>query len=64
MTRLDRLGLMLLAAGAGLGLANVTTWALGMGAGMWRPALSGVLLLAGLTALAVGVVKGMQTDEE
>lgn len=64
MTRLDRFGLTLLAGGAGLGLANITMWALGMGAGAWRPALSGVLLLAGLSALAVGVVRGMQAEDD
>ncbi len=64
MTRLDRLGLALLAGGAGLALANVVMWALGRDAGAWRPALSGVLLVAGLAALAVGVVRGMRTDEE
>lgn len=64
MTPLDRLGLALLAGGAGLGVANVATWVLGSGAGAWRPALSGVLLLAGLAALAVGVVRGMQVEDE
>ena len=63
MTALDRFGLALLAGGAGLGLANVVTWALGMGAGAWRPSLSGVLLLAGLSVLAVGVVRGMRAPE-
>ena len=64
MSALDRLGLALLAGGAGLALANVVTWALGWGAGGWRPALSGVLLVAGLAALAVGVVRGMRVPEE
>ena len=64
MSALDRLGLALLAGGAGLGLANVVMWALGRGAGAWRPALSGVLLVAGLAALAVGVVRGMQAGDE
>ena len=64
MSALDRLGLALLAGGAGLALANVATWALGWGAGGWRPALSGVLLVAGLAALAVGVVRGMRVPEE
>ena len=64
MSALDRLGLALLAGGAGLALANVATWALGWGAGGWRPALSGVLLVAGLAALAVGVVQGMRVPEE
>ena len=57
MTPLDRLGLTLLAGGIGLGLANLVTWWIGLGAGAWRPAVSGVLLLAGLAALAVGVVR-------
>lgn len=63
MTRLDRIGLSLLAGGIGLGLVNVLTWALGRGAGAWRPALSGALMAAGLVALAVGVIRGLRQDE-
>lgn len=59
----DRLGLTLLAGGVGLALVNLTTWALGLGASGWRPALSGVLMVAGLTVLAVGVVRGMRDDD-
>lgn len=62
MTRTDRLGLMLLAGGIGLGLVNVLSWALGRGAGAWRPALSGALMAAGLVVLAVGVVRGLRKD--
>ena len=60
MNRLDRLGLSLLAGGAGLALVNVVTWALGLAVGEVRPALSGALMAAGLVALAVGVVRGMR----
>ena len=64
MSALDRMGLALMAGGAGLALANVTTWALGRGVGGWRPALSGVLLVAGLVALAVGVMaRARQTED-
>lgn len=64
MTRLDRLGLSLLAGGAGLALVNVVTWAVGGGVGALRPALSGVLMAAGIGALAVGVVRGLRTGRD
>lgn len=64
MGRLDRLGLALLAGGIGLGLVNLVTWALGRGAGGWRPALSGALMAAGLVVLAVGVVRGLRQPGE
>ena len=63
MTRTDRIGLALLAGGVGLALVNLATWALGLGAGGWRPALSGLLMVAGLTVLAVGVVRAHRADE-
>jgi hypothetical protein len=64
MSHLDRLGLALLAGGIGLALVNVATWALGRGMGEWRPALSGVLMAAGLAVLAVGVVRGLRQRGE
>ena len=64
MTRLDRLGLTLLAGGVGLALVNVVTWALGRGVGGLRPALSGVLMAVGLAVLAVGMVRQMRADRE
>ena len=64
MTRIDRIGLALLAGGVGLALVNVTTWALGLDVGSMRPALSGVLMAAGLVTLAIGVVQGLRKDEE
>ncbi len=64
MTRLDRLGLTLLAGGIGLGVVNVVTWALGRGMGAWRPPLSGVLMAAGLGLLAVGVMRGLRQRGE
>ena len=63
MTPRDRLGLTLLAGGIAVGLANLATWALGRGAGAWMPALSGLLMAAGLAALAVGVVRGLRSDD-
>ena len=63
MTRLDRMGLALLAGGVGLALVNVVTWALGLAVGGVRPALSGALMAAGLVALAVGVVRGMRAGD-
>ena len=62
MTRRERLGLALLAGGVGLALVNVLTWALGRGAGAWRPALSGALMAAGLLVLALEVTRGMRED--
>ncbi|PAP76793.1 hypothetical protein [Rubrivirga marina] len=64
MTRLDRLGLSLLAGGIGLGVVNVVTWALGRGMGAWRPPLSGALMAAGLVLLAVGVSRGIRQQRE
>ena len=64
VTRTDRIGLALLAGGVGLALVNLVTWALGLSVGGVRPALSGALMAAGLVALAVGVVRGMRTDED
>ena len=60
MTRTERLGLSVLAGGAGLALVNLVAWALGRGVGPWRPALSGALMVAGLAVLAVEVVRGMR----
>lgn len=57
MTRRERLGLAALAGGVGLALTNVLAWALGRGVGAWRPALSGLLMAAGLALLAVEVVR-------
>ena len=57
MTRRERLGLGVLAGGVGLALTNVLAWALGRGVGAWRPALSGLLMVAGLALLAVEVVR-------
>lgn len=57
MTHRERLGLSVLAGGVGLALLNVVAWALGRGVGPWRPALSGVLMVAGLAVLAVEVVR-------
>ncbi|WP_420454853.1 hypothetical protein [Rubrivirga sp.] len=64
MTRLDRLGLTLLAGGIGLGVANLAMWALGVGVGARLAPLSGVLMAAGLVLLAVGVMKELRTPEE
>jgi hypothetical protein len=64
VTRLDRLGLTLLAGGIGLGVVNVVTWALGRGMGTWRPPLSGVLMAAGLVLLSVGVMRGIRQRQE
>ena len=63
MTRRERLGLTLLAGGVGLALVNVVTWALGRGVGGLRPAISGVLMAAGLLVLAAEVVRGMRTPD-
>lgn len=63
MTRLDRVGLSLLAGGIGLSLVNVVTWALGRGVGALRPALAGGLMAVGLVALAVGVLRGLRESE-
>ena len=60
MTRLDRIGLTLLAGGIGLGVVNLVTWALGRGMGEWRPPLSGALMAGGLVLLAVGVMRGIR----
>ena len=64
MTRLDRLGLALLAGGIGLGVANLALWAMVGARGGWRPALSGVLMVAGLAVLAVGVVRELRQSDE
>lgn len=58
MDRYDRRGLGLLAAGFGLGAANVLLALLGREMAPWRIALAGVLLLAGLVVLAVGLRRG------
>ena len=63
MTRRERLGLTLFAGGVGLALVNVVTWALGRGVGGLRPAISGVLMAAGLLVLAAEVVRGMRTPD-
>ncbi len=63
MTGRDRLGLTLLAGGIGLALVNLTTWALGLGASGWRPALSGLLMVAGLTVLPVGIIRAHRAEE-
>lgn len=66
MTRLDRLGLALLAGGLGLAVVNLLSWWTGRGLGAWRPPLSGVLMAGGLLLLAVGVIQGLreQADDE
>ena len=64
MTTRERLGLALLAGGIGLAVANVVTWALGRGAGAWRPALSGVLMAVGLAVLGVEVLRSMRQGGE
>lgn len=58
MDRYDRRGLGLLAAGFGLGAANVLMASLGRPLATWRVALAGALLLAGLVVLAVGMRRG------
>jgi len=64
MTRRERLGLTLLAGGAGLALVNVAMWAMGRGAGDWRPVLSGVLMAVGLALLALEVARGVRQRGE
>ncbi|MGB3542975.1 hypothetical protein [Rubrivirga sp.] len=64
MTRLDRLGLSLLAGGVGLALLNVVTWTVGWDVGSARPALSGALMAAGLVALAVGMIQQMRAERD
>lgn len=53
MTRLDRAGLALLAGGIGLSLANLTLAAIGRPLALWRTAVAGILLAAGIAVLAV-----------
>ncbi len=60
----DRTGLMLLAGGVGLALLNLLGAALGWAVAPWRPALSGVLMAAGLALLAVGVMARMREPDE
>ena len=64
MIERDRMGLALLAGGAGLALANLASAAAGLGVGTWRPALSGVLMAAGLALLAVGVMRRLREPED
>ncbi|WP_412062820.1 hypothetical protein [Rubrivirga sp. IMCC45206] len=64
MNPLDRTGLTLLAGGAGLALLNLVGAALGWTVGPLRPALSGVLMAAGLALLAVGVLARMREPED
>ncbi|MDT0632586.1 hypothetical protein RQM47_08740 [Rubrivirga sp. S365] len=64
MTRSERLGLTALAGGVGLALTNVLAWALGRGVGVWRPALSGLLMVVGLALLAVEVVRARRDASE
>lgn len=64
MTRLDRIGLALLAGGIGLGVANLVLWFAFGRAGGWRAPLSGALMAAGLVVLAVGVVRGFRQSED
>ena len=62
MTRLDRAGLALLAGGIGLSLANLTLAALGRPLAFWRAALAGLLLTAGVAALAVVYLRGRRGE--
>ena len=55
MDRHDRRGLGLLAAGFGLGAANMVLALLGRPLVLWRVGLAGALMLAGLVVLAVGL---------
>ncbi len=55
MDRTDRRGLALMAAGFGLGAANVLMASLGRPLATWRVGLAAALLLAGLVVLAVGM---------
>ncbi|MEL7363219.1 MAG: hypothetical protein AAFN13_14185 [Bacteroidota bacterium] len=64
MSRLDRLGLALLAGGLGLAAVNLLSWWMGLGVGAWRPPLSGMLMVAGLALLAVGVIRGLRERAE
>lgn len=57
MRRLDRAGLTLLAAGIGLSLTNVVTALLGRPLADWRFGAAGVLLAAGVFALAASVLR-------
>lgn len=52
---MDRRGLTFLAAGMGLGVANVVLALLGRDLETWRVALAGGLMLVGLAILALRV---------
>lgn len=64
MTRLDRLGLALLAGGLGLAVVNLLMWWVGRSVSVWQAPLSGVLMAGGLVLLAVNVMKGIREDAE
>ena len=62
MTRIDRLGLALLAGGLGLAVVNLLMWWVGWSVSLWQAPLSGVLMAGGLVLLAVNVMKGIRED--